>query len=239
MTASLGRCARLEEVPLAIPQIHAHHCSQCVLQQHIATHLKGRGCLYSLTSFIAQSFTATRPRRSVKQRCVALQPQAYLGLTFNWGALLGWAAVQGSCSWEAVLPLYASGVCWTLVYDTIYAHQVHIYATFSVSCGNDKGCSGACRHIQRKKCGCFQQAWMPVQDKRDDVNAGVKSTALLFAERTKPILGTFAASQIALLGVTGDMPSNALFRPRLHPTLRCILLARSGAVRGRNGTQGT
>ena len=53
-----------------------------------------------------------------------MQPQAFLGLTFNWGALLGWAAVQGSCDWQAVLPLYASGVCWTLVYDTIYAHQV-------------------------------------------------------------------------------------------------------------------
>lgn len=32
--------------------------------------------------------------------------------------------MQGSCDWAAVLPLYASGVCWTLVYDTIYAHQV-------------------------------------------------------------------------------------------------------------------
>ena len=50
--------------------------------------------------------------------------QAFLGLTFNWGALLGWAAVHGRCDWGVVLPLYASGVCWTLVYDTIYAHQV-------------------------------------------------------------------------------------------------------------------
>ncbi|PSC75871.1 4-hydroxybenzoate polyprenyl transferase [Micractinium conductrix] len=50
-------------------------------------------------------------------------PQAFLGLTFNWGALFGWAAVHGSCDWGVVLPMYASGVCWTLVYDTIYAHQ--------------------------------------------------------------------------------------------------------------------
>ena len=54
-------------------------------------------------------------------RCPALQ--AFLGLTYNWGALLGWAAVRGACDWAVVLPLYASGVCWTLVYDTIYAHQ--------------------------------------------------------------------------------------------------------------------
>ncbi|KAF3964805.1 hypothetical protein CMV_010943 [Castanea mollissima] len=50
-------------------------------------------------------------------------PQAYLGLTFNWGALLGWAAVKGSLDPAIVLPLYISGVFWTLVYDTIYAHQ--------------------------------------------------------------------------------------------------------------------
>ncbi|KAM7271252.1 hypothetical protein ACFE04_030466 [Oxalis oulophora] len=50
-------------------------------------------------------------------------PQAFLGLTFNWGALLGWSAVKGSLDPYVVVPLYISGVCWTLVYDTIYAHQ--------------------------------------------------------------------------------------------------------------------
>ncbi|MCO5610086.1 hypothetical protein L7F22_064321 [Adiantum nelumboides] len=50
-------------------------------------------------------------------------PQAFLGLTFNWGALLGWAAVRGSIDVSIVGPLYLAGICWTLVYDTIYAHQ--------------------------------------------------------------------------------------------------------------------
>lgn len=49
-------------------------------------------------------------------------PQAWLGLTFNWGALLGWAAVQGELGLPAFL-LYAAGLLWTLGYDTIYAHQ--------------------------------------------------------------------------------------------------------------------
>lgn len=49
-------------------------------------------------------------------------PQAFLGLTFNWGALLGWAAATGSLDWPAGL-LYLGGICWTLGYDTIYAHQ--------------------------------------------------------------------------------------------------------------------
>lgn len=50
-------------------------------------------------------------------------PQAVLGLTFNWGALVGWTAVAGHACWPAMLPLYGAGVCWTVFYDTIYAHQ--------------------------------------------------------------------------------------------------------------------
>ncbi len=69
-------------------------------------------------------------------------PQAWLGLTFNWGALLGYAAAQGgtpAAIWlgrgmadglapagflsAAALLLYASGFFWTLGYDTIYALQ--------------------------------------------------------------------------------------------------------------------
>ncbi|GAB5570670.1 4-hydroxybenzoate polyprenyltransferase [Prionailurus iriomotensis] len=44
-------------------------------------------------------------------------------LTFNWGALLGWSAIKGSCDPSVCLPLYFSGIMWTLIYDTIYAHQ--------------------------------------------------------------------------------------------------------------------
>lgn len=50
-------------------------------------------------------------------------PQLVLGLTFNWGAIMGWAAVHGTVDWTVVGPLYLSGVTWTLVYDTLYAHQ--------------------------------------------------------------------------------------------------------------------
>lgn len=49
-------------------------------------------------------------------------PQAVLGLTFNWSALLGWAAVRGELALAPIL-LYAGCVFWTLGYDTIYAHQ--------------------------------------------------------------------------------------------------------------------
>ncbi|MFE3837359.1 4-hydroxybenzoate octaprenyltransferase [Pseudogemmobacter sonorensis] len=49
-------------------------------------------------------------------------PQVFLGIAFNWGALLMWAAQSGELAPGAVL-LYAAGISWTLYYDTIYAHQ--------------------------------------------------------------------------------------------------------------------
>lgn len=97
-------------------------------------------------------------------------PQVVLGLTFNWGALLGWSAVAGAVDWSVCLPLYAGGVCWTLVYDTIYAHQ----------------------------------------DKTDDVNAGIYSTALLFGEQTRPILGALSASSISFIGLAGVLNAHGV-----------------------------
>jgi len=57
---------------------------------------------------------------------ITFWPQLWLGLTFNWGALMGWAAVTGSIfgpgDWPAWI-IYLAGIFWTLGYDTIYAHQ--------------------------------------------------------------------------------------------------------------------
>lgn len=49
-------------------------------------------------------------------------PQVFLGLAFNWGALLAWTAHTGRLDAPAVV-LYFAGIAWTLFYDTIYAHQ--------------------------------------------------------------------------------------------------------------------
>jgi len=60
---------------------------------------------------------------------VTYWPQIFLGLAFNYGALLGWAAQNASLDltrwpggWPSAL-LYLAGIFWTLGYDTIYAHQ--------------------------------------------------------------------------------------------------------------------
>jgi len=85
-------------------------------------------------------------------------PQAVLGITFNWGVLVGYVAVTGMADLAMAL-LYSAGVAWTLGYDTIYAHQ----------------------------------------DKEDDRIVGVRSTALLFGERTLPWLVAFYGAMLLLL----------------------------------------
>jgi 4-hydroxybenzoate polyprenyltransferase len=49
-------------------------------------------------------------------------PQAWLGLVFSWGALVGWPAVLGSLDWPALL-LWFGSVGWVVGYDTLYAIQ--------------------------------------------------------------------------------------------------------------------
>nr|VDD40234.1 unnamed protein product [Brassica oleracea] len=106
-------------------------------------------------------------------------PQAFLGLTINWGALLGWAAVKGSVEPAVVLPLYLSGICWTLVYDTIYAHQVLFNSIMK------------------------SNRVAILQDKEDDVKVGVKSTALRFGDNTKLWLTGFGTESMGLLALSG------------------------------------
>ncbi|XP_045525764.1 4-hydroxybenzoate polyprenyltransferase, mitochondrial [Pieris brassicae] len=50
-------------------------------------------------------------------------PQVYLGATFNWGALLGYSVLQGHLEPSVCVPLYIAAMAWTVLYDTIYAHQ--------------------------------------------------------------------------------------------------------------------
>jgi 4-hydroxybenzoate polyprenyltransferase len=91
-------------------------------------------------------------------------PQAFLGVTFNWGVPMGYAAATGEVS-AAALVLYAAAIFWTLGYDTIYAHQ----------------------------------------DREDDALVGVRSTARLFGEATRPFLAACYAATVALAAVAGVM----------------------------------
>lgn len=76
--------------------------------------------------------------------------------------------MRNDINFAVVAPLYCAGIAWTLVYDTIYAHQ----------------------------------------DKRDDIKVGIRSTALLFGDQTKPVLSCFAlafSSCLIISGIQNDM----------------------------------
>ena len=118
-------------------------------------------------------------------------PQAWLGLTFNWGALLGFSAATGAGPefWRGMAPhvlgdpvlfravaadgalklpailLYAAGVFWTLGYDTIYA----------------------------------------IQDIEDDALAGVKSSARRLGEQAPLAILAFYLASLALLLAMGSL----------------------------------
>ena len=53
---------------------------------------------------------------------VTYWPQLFLGITFNWGIIMAWAAINNNLSNEIML-LYVSAIFWTLGYDTIYGAQ--------------------------------------------------------------------------------------------------------------------
>jgi 4-hydroxybenzoate polyprenyltransferase len=86
--------------------------------------LLGLAILLQLNDFAVILGVAALPLIAVYpfMKRITYWPQAWLGLTFNWGALLGWAAATGGLGAPALL-LYGAGIAWTLGYDTIYAHQ--------------------------------------------------------------------------------------------------------------------
>jgi len=49
-------------------------------------------------------------------------PQLFLGLTFNWGVIMGWSSIVNNVSLEPII-LYVAAIFWTLGYDTIYGLQ--------------------------------------------------------------------------------------------------------------------
>jgi 4-hydroxybenzoate polyprenyltransferase len=89
-------------------------------------------------------------------------PQLVMGITFGFGAPLGYAAAAGRVDLYWAL-LYAAAICWDLGFDTIYAHQ----------------------------------------DREDDALVGVRSTARLFGDRTRPFLAACYGSTVLLFGLAG------------------------------------
>lgn len=94
-------------------------------------------------------------------------PQVMISICFSWGTLLGFPAVGAPLDLTIAGPLFLSNFLWSMIYDSIYAHQ----------------------------------------DKEFDIKAGVKSTALVWKERTKPIVNKLFVAQAASFFTAGVMNS--------------------------------
>lgn len=100
---------------VSIKQAWAFLLAQCLIGLFVLLQLNSFSILLGLGSLALVALYPFMKR-------ITGWPQAWLGLTFNWGALMGWASLQGNIGWPAIA-LYFGCVFWTLGYDTIYAHQ--------------------------------------------------------------------------------------------------------------------
>jgi 4-hydroxybenzoate polyprenyltransferase len=115
-----AKVARTRHRPLASGQLSVGQAAAFLILQLLV----GLAVLLNFNRFTALVGLASMPLVIVYpfMKRITWWPQAVLGLTFNWGALVGWSSVTGELAAPA-LTLYAAGFLWTLGYDTIYAHQ--------------------------------------------------------------------------------------------------------------------
>ena len=115
-----GRVARTRDRPLAAGTISVPKATMFLAAQ-LSTGL-GVLCTFDpYTIALASSSLILVGAYPLAKRYVSC-PQAVLGLTFNWGALVGWTAVRGAIETPALF-LYTGCFFWTMLYDTLYAHQ--------------------------------------------------------------------------------------------------------------------
>jgi len=115
-----GRVARTKGRPIpsgrvSVKQAFVFFVAQCLLGLAVLLQFNFHTVVLAIGSLLIVAIYPFMKR-------ITNWPQLVLGLAFNWGALVGWSAVQGSLSWPPVL-IYLGGIFWTLAYDTIYAHQ--------------------------------------------------------------------------------------------------------------------
>jgi 4-hydroxybenzoate polyprenyltransferase len=140
-------------------------------------------------------------------------PQVFLGIAFNWGALMGWAAHTGNLGAAPVL-LYLGGIAWTLHYDTIYAHQDR----------DDDALIGV--KSTARLFGARTKGWLVLF-----VGAAVALTA---AAAILALGDSAAALAVALLGVAlfGADLARQVHRLDIHDPEACLVLFRANRDSG-------
>jgi 4-hydroxybenzoate polyprenyltransferase len=100
---------------ISVKKSFIYVCTLCVAAFFVLIQFNGLTILLGLSSmFLAFAYPFMKR--------ITYWPQLFLGLTFNWGILMGWSSINPIMSLEIIL-LYLSAIFWTLGYDTIYGLQ--------------------------------------------------------------------------------------------------------------------
>lgn len=164
-----NKVARTVERPIAsgrvsVPQAVTFLAGQCFLGLFVLLSLPWE-CFYLGALSLPFVFSYPLFKR------FTYYPQVMISLTFSWGCLLGFPAVGAPLNLAVAGPLFLANFFWSMIYDSIYAHQ----------------------------------------DKKYDIKAGIKSTALAWGNRTKPILYGLFSAQVASFLTAGVMNSMGPF----------------------------
>ncbi|MBN9316939.1 MAG: 4-hydroxybenzoate octaprenyltransferase [Devosia sp.] len=114
------KVARTRSRPIPSGQVSKRQAAlfliaQCLAGLAVLVQFNGTTVLLGVSSLVLVAIYPFMKR-------VTWWPQFFLGLAFNWGALIGWTAATGSLALPPLL-LYAGSILWTIGYDTIYALQ--------------------------------------------------------------------------------------------------------------------
>ncbi|OII76576.1 4-hydroxybenzoate octaprenyltransferase [Cryptosporidium andersoni] len=125
-----SKVERTKTRPLACKELSLLKAS-IFLSGSIALSYKILTQLNTYTIYLALPSVVMVPLYPLMKR-ITHYPQLFLGLTFNWGVLLGWTSVYGCLnpfpySFISPIALYLAAACWSVHYDTIYAHQDKLY----------------------------------------------------------------------------------------------------------------
>ncbi|CAI5445293.1 unnamed protein product [Caenorhabditis angaria] len=137
-------------------------------------------------------------------------PQFVLGATLNWSVLIAWAELGGGLSdFSTFVPLYVATILHTVIYDSIYSHQVCLTFNWGALLGwcairGDLSSSVPFwLYLAALKWTLVYDTIYAHQDKADDIMIGVKSSALRLGDDTKKWLSAFGVGTIASLTMAG------------------------------------
>jgi len=114
------KVARTRSRPIPAGQVTAREAFYFLIAQA----LLGSAILFQFNRFTVWAGVASLVLVAIYpfMKRVTWWPQAFLGLAFSYGALVGWSSQTGGLAWPPVL-LYAGAILWVIGYDTIYALQ--------------------------------------------------------------------------------------------------------------------